>query len=85
MTNKQVIEKLQKYFLEQDRETVARGYANALIDINRYLNIDKLPNDEKDHLIMRSNITINEIKKLMEDGENSVLKLKHAPFQGIKE
>ena len=54
MTNKEVVRKLEAYFIGQDAKVIAKLCANAFIDINRFLNFDELSKAEQDLLIMRT-------------------------------
>lgn len=52
--NKKVIDKLQNYFLKQDPKIISRLCGNFAIDLNRFLNIEYLDQDEKYNLIYRT-------------------------------
>lgn len=54
IANSIVIDKLQKYFIKQNPEIVARLAANLLIDIRRFLNLDSLEPEEVESLFERS-------------------------------
>lgn len=74
-TNKEVIDKLQKYFLTQDILLVTRGYANAIIDLNRFMNFDELSDEEQSRLLERIEFNMAEVVKLIENNDTSDLHL----------
>lgn len=57
MTNKEVIENLQSYFLEQDPKVVALLCSHVLMDLNRLYLIKQL--DEESQLVLIDRITNN--------------------------
>ncbi len=74
MTNKEVVDKLQLYYLTQDPKMVARICANFALDLNRFLNIDDLDDDEKEDFLRRISFNVGEIYKFVR-GED--LDLRH--------
>jgi len=46
MKNKELVDKLTKYFREQDQETICRLTANLMLDCHRFLTLDSLEEDE---------------------------------------
>jgi hypothetical protein len=71
MKKKLLIVDLTKYFLEQDREIIAKALAGAMLDIHRFLNTHKLKNEEFRNLVDRSLDLENE---LIEFAKNDALK-----------
>ena len=63
MTNKEVIDKLQAFYLTQDPEKVARICANFAVDLNRFLHVDDLDDDEKEDFLGRIAFNVGEIYK----------------------
>lgn len=55
-TNKEVIHKLKKYFLEQETEVVALALAGLMIDANRWDKYDKLSENEARSLHHRTHM-----------------------------
>lgn len=78
ITNKEVIDKLQQYFLKQDAKVVARMLANQIIDLNRLWGIESLDKDERLSLTERMGHNLKEFHKLIrsEDGKEETLVLK---------
>ena len=54
ITNKELIDKLHAYFLEQDPNLVAKLLAGIMLDIHRFNNLEVLSDEESDSLIERS-------------------------------
>ncbi len=53
ISNKEVMERLQEYFLKQDPAIIARALAGAMIDFNRFYYIDQISDDEEENLFFR--------------------------------
>jgi len=68
ISNKEVIQKLTQYFMNQDKSLVCRLLANAMIDYNRIYNSDILPDDELENLNFRIRQNSNELKKFIDNG-----------------
>lgn len=69
ISNKELIEKLVKYFKEYaDFETLARALANQMIDIQRFMNLDKLPTKELQSLWFRSQKNAEMLDDFIENG-----------------
>ena len=69
MDNKEVIEKLVKYFREDcDIEVIYRSFANALIDLNRAYSLETLPKSEKALFKKRLKRNIEELHSFLEKG-----------------
>lgn len=68
MNNKQIIQKLVKYFLENDPEIVAKTLAGLMIDLNRMYTIDKLPEQEKKCLKTRLALNHKELLYFIQHG-----------------
>ncbi len=76
MKNIEVIDKLQKYFMEEcNLLSVCRSLACAMIDFNRLAHIDELPEKEKKLLNLRIKLNADELHKFVEDGPRGTLKL----------
>ncbi len=71
-TNKEIVDALQEYFLQQDPKIVARLLANFFIDFNRLVNIDKLPEMEKFWLRRRIQHNVDQLHKFVK-GDRSAL------------
>lgn len=67
-TNKEVIDKLQDYFMKQDIKLVCRALAGTMIDINRIMNIEYLPQEEYLLLIARLMANNTQLMKFINDG-----------------
>jgi len=63
MQNKDVIDKMQNYFLQQDPASVARILAAVMIDLNRLSNIKLLGKDEKASLLNRLKLNAYQVQK----------------------
>lgn len=74
MTNKELIEKLQAYFLKQDPKVVTRILANMYIDVNRWSNSHKLSVREKNLLKLRASLNNMELEKFALDDNPEPLK-----------
>ncbi len=74
MTNKELIDKLQAYFLKQDPKVVTRILANMYIDINRVFNVEQLPDQELISLQSRMELNHNELQKFALDENPEPLK-----------
>jgi hypothetical protein len=62
MMNKELMDKLQDYFLTQDQKTVCRLAASLMIDLNRILYATALPAKELDCLVFRVRHMIEELR-----------------------
>ncbi len=71
MTNKEVVDKLQKYFLEQDPKDMARLCANFFLDLNRFYIFDTLNDLEKYHLQWRNKKNMHEVYKFLKKESDS--------------
>lgn len=63
MTNKELIDKLEAYFLNQEPATVCRVLANMMIDMNRMCNISKLPMHERLSLFERCKLNDQQLSQ----------------------
>lgn len=75
-TNKEIIQKLQKYFLEEcDPKIVAYTLAGAMVDINRihfyFQNV--LPKSEVDCLLYRIEQNSNQLREFIKNGAKEPL------------
>jgi hypothetical protein len=75
MENKEVINKLREYFLRNDPEKVAHLCANFMIDLNRFLNINNLSQEERVRLIDRTILNMDQLRDFMESGNEDALEL----------
>ncbi len=65
-TNKRVLEGLQKYFMENsDFKTVSRLLANMLIDFNRMMAVESLPQEEQVILLARCHANLYQLNKFI--------------------
>ena len=67
-TNKEVIDKLQEYFLTQDPKVVCRILANIMIDVRRIHWSHNLPEDELERLVERIKKNSEQLKDFIENG-----------------
>ncbi len=67
-TNKEVIDKLQEYFLTQDPKVVCRMLANMMIDIRRMYWSQNLPKDELERFFERTKKNSEQLKDFIENG-----------------
>jgi|GEM_PF-3074168 hypothetical protein len=74
-TNKEVVEALTKYYLEQDPILVARALASMLIDMNRIQNIKLLSKSEKENLFIRLRLNVAQLHDFIENGPADEFKL----------
>lgn len=75
MENKEVIDKLQAYFLEQDHELIARMAAALLVDLHRMATFGLLPEDERQSLVERVRKNSIELEAFIKKGPSSGLEL----------
>jgi hypothetical protein len=68
MDNKEVMDRLQEYYLTQDPKVVALCLASAMIDINRIYNLNDLPQAESESLRVRITLLVKELHKFIEKG-----------------
>ncbi len=73
VSNKEVIHKLQQYFLQQDPAIVARLLAATMIDLHRFNNLDSLDNEETDSLFRRSALNSLQLIEFVKNGPNGLL------------
>jgi hypothetical protein len=66
-TNKEVIDKLTEYFLEQDPKIVARSLANMMIDLNRIRNFRELCPDDIYCLSDRINKNLDSLHRFIDN------------------
>lgn len=77
MDNKEVLDKLQKYFLDQcDPKVVARSLASCMIDFNRLHYYDNLSESQAKNLNYRIYEMVKELHKFIKDGPDGELKIK---------
>lgn len=74
-TNKDLIDELQDFYLEQNPKDIARALANVLIDIHRFVNIQSLGDAEKKNLIFRSKKNCDELENFAKHGPIKEFKL----------
>ncbi len=68
ISNKEVIDKLQKYFLGQNKKFVARTLAEYIIDVHRWAIRDQLPSDEFDSLVARTKLNSETLLDFVKNG-----------------
>jgi hypothetical protein len=69
MDNKDVVNKLVTYYLNQsDTKLLARVCANFAIDLNRFLHFDELTEEEKSHLLRRTQSNMSQIYDFIRTG-----------------
>lgn len=68
ITNKEVIDKLQQYYMSSDPAIVARALANAVIDMNRIYNIESIQEGEYECLLYRIEMNAKSVQKFVADG-----------------
>lgn len=73
MKNKELIQRLVDYFLTQKPETVARGFAGAMLDMCRIRSMSDLPEDELACLLERIDKNAIEIHKFAKNGPSGDL------------
>ncbi len=76
-TNKEIINELEKYFLDQEPKIIARILAAMMIDMNRLMNLDSLGKNEKECLLIRMQANKNELNRFALDGPRNESKLKY--------
>lgn len=74
ITNKEIIDKLQAYYLKQDPKEVARVLAALTIDISRFATFNDLDDEAKASLIYRTNLNHNQLVKFIKDGDEKPMK-----------
>jgi hypothetical protein len=74
-TNKEVMDALTKYFITQDKETVARCLAGMIIDFNRIHHLKILPADEKALLNARVIANVLSLRRFIKNGPEGDLTL----------
>ncbi len=67
MKNKEAIEKMMAYFMNQEKEDVCRLVANNIIDLNRFYNYRNLPFSEKNSLMFRTEANMKQIFMFLND------------------
>lgn len=67
MNNKDLIDKLQDYFLTQDPKIVTRILANCMVDFHRLYTIEHLPFEEVDCLFKRIEENAISLRKFAEN------------------
>ncbi len=72
-TNKEIIDALVEYFVEQDKVILSRILANFMIDFNRVKHIKMLEAEEKKCLLKRIDHNSNSLKKFIENGPSGPL------------
>lgn len=66
-TNKEVIDALENYFMQQDPKIIARTLAACMIDFNRLMNFDELGKNEQECLRYRLQKNMEELGKFVEN------------------
>jgi hypothetical protein len=65
--NKNMIEKLQKYFMKQDKSILARLLANQMIDIYRVYIFDSLSSEGRKCLLKRIELNCEALENFVKD------------------
>lgn len=68
MTNKELLDKLQEYYLTQDPKTVARCLANCMLDIMRTFCFLELHPDERRSLVERNFQNNRQLQQFIKNG-----------------
>jgi len=79
LTNKEVVEKLETYFLEQDHKVVCRLLANMRIDIHRFNYLDQFSNDELISFLRCQEMNKRELEDFIKNGPRGPLTMR--PFE----
>lgn len=74
ISNKEVIDRLQEYFLGQDPKVVARILANQIIDLHRWTIWEELPSDEFYSLVVRSKLNSKTLQDFVKNGPTGDIK-----------
>jgi len=75
MKNKEVIDKLQEYFINEcDPKIVARTLAGMMVDMNRVKNIKQLTKSEKECLFDRIDNNCKQLEDFIKNGPRETLK-----------
>lgn len=75
LTNKEIIQKLTKYFLKENPEKIARLLANMIIDMNRIVYLDDLPSNEQQSLFERMKANSDELNDFINSTQLESLKI----------
>jgi hypothetical protein len=75
MDNKEVIDRLQAYYLTQDPSVVARALASILIDMNRLKHFGELGDKEAQCLEIRLNLMMDELQDFVKNGPRHDMKI----------
>lgn len=75
VSNKEIIDRLVKYFLTQDPRIVAQMMAAHLIDLNRIHHIHKLDESEKNSLLYRIEKNVEQLHKFIQYGPQGDLRV----------
>ena len=73
ISNKETMDRLQKYLEKQDMKVVCKVCASLMIDMNRVFSIHGLSNDEVEHLWERIRMNSFELEKFLKDGPSGNL------------
>jgi Tfp pilus assembly ATPase PilU len=76
ITNKELIERLTKYFMEQEQIDIAYALASVTIDLHRILNQDELPESERRSLAIRMQLNEASLKDFIANGPKHKLKVR---------
>jgi hypothetical protein len=75
MDNKEVMDRLQAYYLTQDPSVVARALASILIDMNRLKHFGELADKEAQCLEIRLNLMMDELQDFVKNGAKHDMKI----------
>lgn len=74
-TNKEVIDRLQEYFLNQDPKIVARLAGSLMIDLNRIVCASSMKEEELECLIYRMGQMRDELIKFIKNGPTGDIRI----------
>lgn len=72
MKNKELIDRLQAYFLTQDPNVVARILANYMIDMHRLCCVWEIPEEEQENLACRMSINSEKLQDFAKNGHVAI-------------
>lgn len=76
-TNKEVIQELMKYFMQQPHEQTCKMLACFMIDLNRIIHYKQLGKDELASLQLRVKWNLDQLQKFIKDGPDGDLKIEN--------
>jgi enhancing lycopene biosynthesis protein 2 len=73
-TNKEIIDALTEYFMDADKEVLARIVANNMIDFHRLRTVRQLPEQERECLLARMDSQEEQLIDFIKNGPKCKLK-----------